>query len=146
MFETRKIKLNLASQKAYKIYEGELKIILKDGSQAQEKQKENKYLEEENKKLNLINLKLKKKSSKFLKLEKEFSQLKNFKEFLETNIPKEKMDELKNEFFEESKIINPYDTSKIINPYDTSKIINPYSSKIKNPFNNSKENDNDNER
>ena len=90
MFETRKIKLNLASQKAYKIYEGELKIILKDGSQAQEKQKENKYLEEENKKLNLINSELKKKSSKLLKLEKEFSKLNKFKEFLETNISKEK--------------------------------------------------------
>jgi len=134
MFQTRKIKLNLASQKAYKIYEGELKIILKDGSQAQEKQKENKYLKEENKKLNLINSELKKKNSKTIKLEKEISKLNKFKEFLETNIPKEKMDELKNEFFEESKIINPYDTSKFINPYR---------SKIKNPYDTSKENDNE---
>lgn len=112
ILETRKIKLNLASEKAYKIYESELKTILKDGSQAQEKQKENNYLKEENKKLNLINSKLENKNSKLFKLEKEVLKLNKFKEVLKKNISKEKFDVLEKEFSKKPKIINPYNKSK----------------------------------
>ncbi len=88
ILENRKIKLNFSSEKAYKLYESELKLLLKDGSQAQSNQIKNKHLKETNVQLeNQIsnlessNYKLKQKN---LELENSNKRFQKFKEFLKT--------------------------------------------------------------